>query len=99
MFDLPRKMRAALDEDLPSTAVSFYCEALPLLRKYGHQGAFRSVAGESEAVAREISAMLKKRLAERKDDTEQSVLLLRKLGEPDEGLQVCVVVVVGACSC
>jgi hypothetical protein len=31
---------------------------------------------------------LKRRLAERKDDTEQAVLLLRKLGEADDTLQV-----------
>jgi hypothetical protein len=30
--------------------------------------------------------VLKRRLAERKDDTEQCVLLLRKLGEPDDTL-------------
>lgn len=32
--------------------------------------------------------LLKKRLTERKDDAEQCVLLLRKLGEPDDTLQV-----------
>jgi hypothetical protein len=36
----------------------------------------------------QVSAALKRRLAERKDDTEQAVLLLRKLGEADDTLQV-----------
>lgn len=40
-------------------------------------------------MAQEISQLLKKRLTERKDDAEQCVLLLRKLGEPDDTLQVC----------
>lgn len=87
VFDLPKKMRAALEQDILDSAVSFYAEALPLLKKHGNRGAFRTVATESDAVAKEISQVLKKRLAERKDDTEQCVLLLRKLGEPDDTLQ------------
>lgn len=50
--------------------------------------AFRSVSSEADAVAKELSVLLKRRLAERKDDTEQVVLLLRRLGEPDDSLQV-----------
>lgn len=41
VFDLPRRMRAALSEDALDSAVSFYAEALPLLKKYGHKVAFR----------------------------------------------------------
>jgi hypothetical protein len=81
-------MRAGLEEDMLESAVSFYAEAMPLLKKYGQRGAFKTVAMESELVAAEISGTLKKRLAERKDDTEQCVLLLRKLGEGDDTLQV-----------
>lgn len=88
VFDLPAQMKAAIEEDALDSAVSFYAEALPLLRKYGHKGAFRGIAADSEAAAKEVSVALKRRLTERKDDTEQVVLLLRKLGEGDDTLQV-----------
>jgi len=81
-------MRAALEEDALDSAVEFYADAQPLLAKYGGRGAFRPVALEAEAAAKEIGAALKRRLAERRDDAERSVLLLRRLGEGDEGLQV-----------
>lgn len=88
VFDLPSRMKAALEEDALHSAVAYYAEALPLLRKYGHRGAFRGIVAESDAAAKELSAALKRRLAERKDDTEQVVLLLRQLGEGDDTLQV-----------
>jgi len=88
VFDLPKKMRAALEGDMLDTAVSFYAEAQPLLQKYGNRGTFRQISGEADVVAREISQLLKRRLTERKDSEEQCVLLLRKLGEPDDTLQV-----------
>ncbi|KAG2450988.1 hypothetical protein HYH02_004260 [Chlamydomonas schloesseri] len=88
VFELPRKMRAALEEDALDTAVGLYAEAQPLLHKYGNRGTFKVIALESDFVAQEISQLLKKRLTERKDDSaEQCVLLLRKLGEPDDTLQ------------
>jgi len=43
---------------------------------------------EAESAAQEAAALLKRRLAERKDDTERYVLLLRQLGEPDDSLLV-----------
>lgn len=88
VFDLPSRMRAALEEDALHSAVAYYAEAVPLLRKYGHRGAFRGIVSESDAICKELSAALKRRLAERKDDTEQVVLLLRQLGEGDDTLQV-----------
>lgn len=81
-------MQAALDEDALDSAVSFYAEALPVLRKYGHKGAFRGVAVQADAAAKQVSTALKRRLAERKDETEHVVLLLRQLGEGDDTLQV-----------
>lgn len=90
VFDLPSRMQASLEEDALDSAVSFYAEALPVLRKYGHKGAFRGVATQADATAKQVSAALKRRLAERKDETEHVVLLLRQLGEGDDTLQVCV---------
>ncbi|KXZ52998.1 hypothetical protein GPECTOR_8g368 [Gonium pectorale] len=88
VFELPRKMRAALEENALDTAVGLYAEAQPLLHKYGGRGSFKVIALKSDFVAQEISALLKRRLTERRDgDAEQCVLLLRKLGEPDDTLQ------------
>ncbi|KAL6763334.1 hypothetical protein V8C86DRAFT_2499142 [Haematococcus lacustris] len=87
VFELPKRMRAALEEDVLDTAVSYYAEAQPLLQKYGNRGTFKQIAVDSDNVAKELSQVLKRRLAERKDDTERCVLLLRKLGEPDDTLQ------------
>lgn len=55
VFELPRKMRAALDEDALDTAVGLYAEAQPLLHKYGGRGTFKVIALESDFVAQEIS--------------------------------------------
>ena len=55
VFDLPKRMRAALEEDVLDTAVSFYAEAQPLLKKYGGRGTFRQIALESDQVAKEVS--------------------------------------------
>jgi hypothetical protein len=81
-------MRAALEEDALDSAVEFYADAQPLLTKYGSKPALKLVAAEAEAAAREAGAVLKRRLAERRDDAERAVLLLRMLGEGDESLQV-----------
>lgn len=41
VFDLPRKLRVALDNDALEIAVQQYAAAAPVLKKYGHQvGAF-----------------------------------------------------------
>lgn len=88
VFDLPHRMQAALEEDALDSAVSFYAEALPVLRKYGHKGAFRGVAVQAEDAAKQVATALKRRLAERKGETEHVVLLLRQLGEGDDTLQV-----------
>jgi hypothetical protein len=58
VFDLPGRMQAALEEDALGAAVGFYSEALPLLRKYGHRGAFRGIAAEADAAARQVSRPL-----------------------------------------
>ncbi|KAG1671022.1 hypothetical protein FOA52_014266 [Chlamydomonas sp. UWO 241] len=87
VFELPRRMRAAVQADALEAAVSFYSDARPLLRKYGARPSFRTVCAEADAVAKDVAVLLKRRLTERKDSEEQCVLLLRKLGEPDDTLQ------------
>ena len=53
VFDLPRKLRAAIDRQAYEVAVEGYADAAPLLKKYGHKASAREagqgfVDGEGE---------------------------------------------------
>ena len=37
VYDLPRKLRAAIDRQAYEVAADCYADALPLLKKYGHK--------------------------------------------------------------
>ena len=52
------------------------------------QGAFRKVAVEAAACAKELTATLKKRMLLHKEEAAECIQMLRKLGEPVEALQV-----------
>ena len=53
------------------------------------QGAFRKVAVEAAACAKELTATLKKRMLLHKEEAAECIQMLRKLGEPVEALQAC----------
>jgi hypothetical protein len=121
VFDLPRRLRSALDREAFEVAADAYADAAPLLKKYGHkvgepfhsrrngpcsavcsenppsdvnssclcaQGAFRKVAVEASACAKELTAVLKRRMLLHKEEAAECIQMLRKLGEPVESLQV-----------
>lgn len=88
MIDLPKRMQIAIREDALSVAVGNYCEAKGLLQKYGHQGAFRSVAAESTLAVEEVIKELESRLQRPNTDAEECVTLLQKLGTDPNKLQV-----------
>jgi len=88
VIDLPKRMNVALQQGAFSVAVSNYCEARPLLKKYGHQGAFRSVASDCEKVIEDITRKLQERLQDPRQDAEECVRLLRRLGLSQYELQV-----------
>ena len=69
-------------------AVANYCEARPLLKKYGHQGAFRSVAADCETVMERVTENLKERLQDPQQSADACVQLLRELGNDFGNLQV-----------
>ena len=50
-FDVPEKMRAALDRDAPSVAANYYAAVRPLLAKHGDRGAFVAVKKHAELEA------------------------------------------------
>ena len=37
VFDLPRRLRTAIDRGALELAVGYYADAAPLLRRYGHK--------------------------------------------------------------
>lgn len=53
------------------------------------QGAFRKVAAEAEACAKQLTTLLRKRLVEHNDEAAECIQMVRKLGGPIESLQVC----------
>ena len=52
------------------------------------QGAFRQVAVEADACAKELTLILKQRMVTEKDQAAECIQMVRKLGEPIESLQV-----------
>ena len=52
------------------------------------QGAFRQVAVEADACAKELTLILKQRMVSQKDQAAECIQMVRKLGEPIESLQV-----------
>ncbi|KAL4420694.1 hypothetical protein ABPG75_010350 [Micractinium tetrahymenae] len=87
VFDLPRKLRAAIEREAYEVAADCYADAAPLLRKYGHKGAFKKVASEVEACARELAGILRRRLLAAPDQAAECIQMIAKLGEPTESLQ------------
>ncbi|KAK9813244.1 hypothetical protein WJX72_011382 [[Myrmecia] bisecta] len=87
VFDLPKRLRAALDQGAVEIAVNSYADAAPLLKRYGHKGAFRKVAAEADACAKELTQLLKQRMVTQKDEAAECIQMVRKLGEPIESLQ------------
>ena len=61
------------------------CPAPPCLAL---QGAFKRVATEVEACARELAAILRRRLLAAPDQAAECIQMIAKLGEPTESLQV-----------
>ncbi|KAI3430892.1 hypothetical protein D9Q98_009301 [Chlorella vulgaris] len=87
VFDLPRKLRAAIERQAFEVAADAYADAAPLLKKYGHKGAFKRVAGEVEACGRELAGILRRQLLAQPDQAAECIQLIAKLGEPTESLQ------------
>ena len=64
------------------------------------QGAFRQVAVEADACAKELTLILKQRMVTQKEQAAECIQMVRRLGEPIESLQVLcfwLLSCVGAC--
>eukprot|EP00887_Chlorella_sp_A99_P007202 scaffold2.g7202.t1 len=87
VFELPRKLRAAVDASAYDVAVDAYAEVVPLLQAYGHKGAFKKVTSEVAACVEELTSILRQQLIARPDTAAECVARLSKLGAPIEPLQ------------
>lgn len=88
VIDLPKRLKIARTEQAFGIAVDSYCEAAPLLKKYGHQGALRAVASDSKQEIKEIAHELEKRLMDPDVDPEECVKLLSRVDHNPDDLQV-----------
>lgn len=61
----------------------------PIPDRLRKQGAFKRVAAEVEVCAKELGALLRKRLLAAPDQAAECIQMIAKLGEPTEALQVC----------
>ena len=57
------------------------------------QGAFRKVNSEVQGYAKELTSLLRRRLAQPHSDTAECINLLERMGEPVESLQVRAVLI------
>ena len=57
-FDVPEKMRAALNRDAPGVAANYYAAVRPLLAKHGDRGAFVAVKKHAELEAKRARDVL-----------------------------------------
>lgn len=88
VIDLPKRLKIARTEEAFGIAVDTYCEAAPLLKKYGHQGALRAVASDSKQEIMKIASELEKRLMDPDIDPEECVRLLSRVDHNPDDLQV-----------
>ena len=63
-FDVPEKMRAALDRGAPDAAAHYYAAVRPLLAKHGDRGAFVAVKQRAELEAARARAEIGEAMAE-----------------------------------
>ncbi|KAK9806582.1 hypothetical protein WJX73_004732 [Symbiochloris irregularis] len=87
VFELPKQLKVAIDAGALEVAVNSYADAAPLLKRYGHKGAFRKVAAESGECAKRLTALLRQRLVQNNDEAAECIQMVRKLGGPIESLQ------------
>jgi hypothetical protein len=64
------------------------CVCAPQYHLWAVQGAFRQVAVEADACAKDLTQILKQRMVTQKDEAAECIQMVRKLGEPIESLQV-----------
>lgn len=81
-------------DDIPATPcgskqlLALATSHLPACLATHLQGAFKKVAAEVEGCARELAAILRRRLLAAPDQAAECIQMIAKLGEPTESLQV-----------
>lgn len=89
VFDLPSRVKTALQLGALSSAVREYAAAAPLLERYG-TGAFAAVAAETAGSIKQIAEQLRAKLRDpetRPEDAAEALELLQLLRMPQDELQ------------
>jgi len=87
LFDLPGRLRAALDNDAPDVAAEYWAQAAPVLRRQAEGTALAAVWERAQGTREEICAALKRRMSREKAEAGHCIQLLQQLGEPVESLR------------
>ena len=87
LFDLPGRLRAALDNDAPDVAAEYWAQAAPVLRRQAEGTALAAVWGRAQGTREEICTALKRRMSREKAEAGHCIQLLQQLGEPVESLR------------
>ena len=88
LFELPERLRQAIEMDALPQAVLYYTRSAPVLAKYKHVPSFASINGDAKAIIGDVRAMLQKRLSSagtsgiRPAAFDECVSLLLQLGDP-----------------
>lgn len=87
VFQLPQRLRVAINAKAYALAVDNYISARPVLKRAGYKGTLRRVAAEVEVQVKELTALLKERVMAQSDDAVECIGLIRRLGGPVADLQ------------
>mmetsp|Transcript_7242 Transcript_7242/g.21340 ORF Transcript_7242/g.21340 Transcript_7242/m.21340 type:complete len:777 (-) Transcript_7242:454-2784(-) len=87
VFQLPQRLRVAIDACAYALAVDCYISARPVLKRAGYKGTLRRVAAEVEVQVKELTALLKEQVVAQRPAAVECIGLIRRLGGPVADLQ------------
>lgn len=87
VFELPQRLRVAIDAGAFVVAVDSVIAARPVLNRAGYKGTLRRVAAEVEVLVKEIDATLKAKVVAHSPAAVECIGLIRRLGGPVADLQ------------
>ncbi|EKX46163.1 Ang2 protein [Guillardia theta CCMP2712] len=90
IFELPTRLKRAVELDAGAEAVKYWRTALPVLRAYGHVPSFKAVEAESTEILVLLQERLRSRLSSNEalvPELQECALLLLQLGETKRSVQ------------
>jgi hypothetical protein len=86
LLDIPRKLRAAINQGAYDIAADTYADVAPVLKKHGHRKALVKVAAEVEKCRAEAATYLRKQLNFNPEAAIETIQLISNLGESTASL-------------